>query len=369
LSSWKADGTEYPVPLSDLFKTFYKDDINKELNNGWMYLFSTKAEGGKYTTLDGLELEDKDYLIIHNHKSEALSSVIIKDITCDSVDVIDTADTDYVRFSLLNTISTLLSSNDQYLSGKLDDLKAKTKADDDYLSNEISTTVFIKDGSIVSNKLSVIGIGLDDYSAAIASSVQHSGNQLFVVSSDHVEAFGQQVKHVAAPTDGEDATTKSYVDALAKDTAEDLSTTVGTLYVHKAGDENLGKMSLSGMLSASASITTTKSISAALSLKSGDEISSITIYPKKIVEEVTDLNTGIKSTYEFVLPKKSGTIVLSSEVYELSSALSGDIQSLSTALSTDVLSLSGSLSSRIEDLSTMVSGDIQSLSSMLSIDV
>ena len=38
-------------------------------------------------------------------------------------------------------------------------------------------------------------------------------NVIYVVSSDCVNAYGQQLKNLAAPTDPDDAATKEYVDA------------------------------------------------------------------------------------------------------------------------------------------------------------
>lgn len=38
-------------------------------------------------------------------------------------------------------------------------------------------------------------------------------NVIYVVSSDYVNAYGQQLKNLAAPTDPGDAATKEYVDA------------------------------------------------------------------------------------------------------------------------------------------------------------
>ena len=43
-------------------------------------------------------------------------------------------------------------------------------------------------------------------------------NVVYVVSSDCVNAYGQQLKNLAAPTDPDDAVTKEYVDAQVSST-------------------------------------------------------------------------------------------------------------------------------------------------------
>ena len=60
--------------------------------------------------------------------------------------------------------------------------------------------------------LSVCNISDVDYSKLVVGGKCKS-NVIYVVSSDYVNAYGQQLKNLAAPTDLGDATTKAYVDA------------------------------------------------------------------------------------------------------------------------------------------------------------
>jgi len=103
------DAEDRTVDLSAIFKhsfTEYSDDTL--LNNGWLYCFTTDEPSKKYTTKDGIELENRDYIVIHSH-DEALSAVAVSAISRNVIDIIDTADDDYVRLDLLNAISNNLS--------------------------------------------------------------------------------------------------------------------------------------------------------------------------------------------------------------------------------------------------------------------
>jgi len=85
------------------------------LRTGWMYCMTINEDypigSGKYTTKDGCEFTDRDYMIIHNHDNPELSSIQISAITREDIDIIETQDDDYVRLALLNHISNILSTD------------------------------------------------------------------------------------------------------------------------------------------------------------------------------------------------------------------------------------------------------------------
>ena len=60
--------------------------------------------------------------------------------------------------------------------------------------------------------LSICNISDIDYSKLVVEGECES-NVIYVVSSDNINAYGQQLKNLAAPTDLGDAATKEYVDA------------------------------------------------------------------------------------------------------------------------------------------------------------
>ena len=93
--------------------------------------------------------------------------------------------------------------------------KAKQVAD--YLSNAISSKIFVrnfdKDGNEVSayTDLSVVKISKTSYELSAVSDMLLS-NVLYIISDDYLDAYGQQIKNLAAPTELSDATPKKYVD-------------------------------------------------------------------------------------------------------------------------------------------------------------
>ena len=160
------DAEHQTVNLSDIYlHSFSEYTADTKLNNGWLYCFTTEETTGKYTTKDGIELEHRDYIVIHSHSD--LSSIPVSDIGRDTIDIIDTSDDDYVRLNLLAEVSTALSTD--YV-GKIEALSislSTTVSNDidflsgqhDWLSDEISTVVGLSvenlEGKIASDRADI----------------------------------------------------------------------------------------------------------------------------------------------------------------------------------------------------------------------
>ena len=100
----------------------------------------------------------------------------------------------------------------------------RANAAEQYLSGEIDSKVYVENGASTYNQLSVIRISKEEYEAKVGSGSPLIGNALYIVDSNVIDAYGQQVKNVAAPTDLSDATNKEYVDNALTATAHTLST-------------------------------------------------------------------------------------------------------------------------------------------------
>lgn len=125
----------------------------------------------------------------------------------------------YATKAEVNTISTALSANDVYLSGQIDtklaisdasNISATLTANDAYLSTAIDEKIVI-DGT-QTKSLSVVHLSQEDFYQRVQQSSLVS-NEIYIVSSDYINAYGQQIKNVAAPTLSGDAATKNYVDS------------------------------------------------------------------------------------------------------------------------------------------------------------
>lgn len=107
--------------------------------------------------------------------------------------------------------------------------KAKQVAE--YLSNAISSKIFVRnfdeDGNEVSayTDLSVIKIDKAQYELSAVNNMLLS-NVLYVLSASYIDAYGQQLKNLAAPTELSDATPKKYVDDKVTNACEDLHTVI-----------------------------------------------------------------------------------------------------------------------------------------------
>jgi len=88
---------------------------------------------------------------------------------------------------------------------------SRAESAEQYLSSAIGNKVFV-DGT-KAESLSVLHDSSDSYHQKVIAGTVLS-NELYVLSNDFVNAYGEQIKNVAAPTDANDATTKTYVDTL-----------------------------------------------------------------------------------------------------------------------------------------------------------
>ena len=108
----------------------------------------------------------------------------------------------YATKAEVSTISATLTANDAYLSGAIDNKI--------YVDGVQATT------------LSVGHISQDEFYAKVIAGELLS-NELYVVSSDYVNAYGEQVRNVAEPTLSNDAATKNYVDVAVAGAAADVT--------------------------------------------------------------------------------------------------------------------------------------------------
>ena len=106
------------------------------------------------------------------------------------------------------------------------EVERATQVEED-LSNEISTKIFIKDAAseqykdgVYASSLSVIKVTEEEYMAKVADGTLLKDGVLYVVSADHMNAYGQQIVNVADPTADQDAATKKYVDTEVKKVAD-----------------------------------------------------------------------------------------------------------------------------------------------------
>ena len=151
-----------PVDSSDATTKGYVDDAISKL--------STELSTQISALSNNISADVKRLSTELSTQISALSNNISADLKCLSTEVID--------------VSTLLSN----------DISCKIGADGRYLST-----------------LSILHIDDDDYYDLVKNNHVNS-DTLYIVSGDYNNAYDLQVKYVAAPTDGDDATNKTYVD-------------------------------------------------------------------------------------------------------------------------------------------------------------
>ena len=138
-----------------------------------------------------------------------------------------------------------------YAKGLSDDLAAEISrasteeqnlaADDQFLSAAISSTVYVENGSETFNQLSVIKISKSEYDTKVGSGSPLQGNVLYIVDSNIIDAYGQQLKNLGDPTEAGDAANKKYVDDSLTATAHALSTDYNAKIGAITSDESIVK--------------------------------------------------------------------------------------------------------------------------------
>lgn len=124
---------------------------------------------------------------------------------------------------------------DQPFEYYLSTLEDKMISNDSVLSTAIDRKIFIDGLSVES--LCAIHISQDDFYQKVALSLDTiKDNELYIVSENYINAYGQQMKNLSAPTDLSDATTKEYVDQISstlsnqiQNLSTDLSTEISAL--------------------------------------------------------------------------------------------------------------------------------------------
>ena len=102
-----------------------------------------------------------------------------------------------------------MSNKISALSNDISALSTTTILNNTSLSAAVDSKIFI-DG-ISAESLCAMHISQEDFYEKVHTSSLLS-NELYIVSNDYINAYGQQVKNVAEPTELNDATTKQYVD-------------------------------------------------------------------------------------------------------------------------------------------------------------
>ena len=90
------------------------------------------------------------------------------------------------------------------------------------ISQEVADKVKVGDysGTLSAiQTLSVINIAADDYYDLVADG-EVDQRAVYILSSDFINAYGQQIKNLSAPSDNDDATTKEYVDSKVQSISE-----------------------------------------------------------------------------------------------------------------------------------------------------
>ena len=122
-------------------------------------------------------------------------------------------------------------SSDAATKGYVDKTKEDLSTDYtsliDRLSDTIDKKIYIEDkiSSEISgySDLSVIKLSSNEYQDLVDSDATLS-NALYIVDSDIIDAYGQQMKNLGDPTESSDATTKGYVDDNLTAASHALST-------------------------------------------------------------------------------------------------------------------------------------------------
>ena len=107
-----------------------------------------------------------------------------------------------------------------YLSDAIDAETTRATGAESFLSTAIDQKIYV-DGQ-KTQALSISHYNADDYHQKVIDGTVLS-NELYIVSGDFINAYGEQIKNLAEPTELSDATTKKYVDDKVVEAKDDVA--------------------------------------------------------------------------------------------------------------------------------------------------
>lgn len=162
---------------------------------------------------------------------------------------------DYSEYEKYQVKLGSIDQNDNILSGSF---VSSFVEQFNNLSNRISSKVFINDmisGIAGYNDISVVKLSANEYEQLVVDGNALS-NCIYVVEKSFIDAYGEQIRNLASPTDLSDAATKKYVD----DTASRLGTLSNDLAIQNfyntltSTTEGIDTIDVNTILSAVASL-------------------------------------------------------------------------------------------------------------------
>ena len=194
-------------------KIYIEDKISSEIS-GYSNLSVIKLSSSEYqdlvdsdkTSPSVLYVVESDFINAYGQQIKNLSAPELSS---------DAATKGYVDSSIVN-VNNSISDVSSDLLEKMSEISGD-------LGEEISSKIYIEDhigedGQLVSSysDLSIIKLSSNEYQDLVESNATLS-NALYVVESDFINAYGQQIKNLANPNDLSDAATKGYVDDAIND--------------------------------------------------------------------------------------------------------------------------------------------------------
>ena len=197
-------------------------------------------------------------MIVHDHNNDAFVSIADLHATSENKNLyVLKAGTSRYEFEnaynwlsgetyrLCTDISIAVDLSAAALCTEISNLSDEVYAISNDLSSAISSKIWIKDlnddGSTLTagnmDVLSVIKITKDDFDTQVATGpLTMSSNTLYIVSSDYIDAYGQQLCNLTMTEDmvASDAANKHYVDAKDGKLATDINTVSSSVEVIKS---------------------------------------------------------------------------------------------------------------------------------------
>ena len=229
----------------------------------------------------------------------------------------------------------------------------------DALSISIDSKIFI-DG-ISAESLCAIHISQDDYYQRVKDG-QISSNVLYVVSSNYINAYGQQLKNLAAPTELSDATTKEYVDSISSSLnaqiqklSDDLSSEISSLEDNVLSNDAYLSTAIDNKIFIDG-ISAESLCAVHIGQQEYYNLVSSNLVPSNVLYVVSseNINAYGQRIENLAEPELSADATTKGYVDGISSSLSSQIQQLSDDLSSEIETLSTNLSTSISSLTSQM---------------
>lgn len=192
----------YVVPAVRLYEYY---QLSATVRDNYLWLSGNNSLANQHA-ISG----NNDYLGLNRFNSISVENLSATELSANNADITKLSVVDEVFASFMS----LKNSDADSKYSTLQNFITLAELSLDTLSDDLDHKIYVNGKALEQTNLSIIHINQNDYHELVVNDKCLS-NTLYVVSSDYLNMYGQQIKNLAEPTELSDATTMKYVNNVS----------------------------------------------------------------------------------------------------------------------------------------------------------